>query len=522
MQYHFDEFILDTDQFVLSQQGSPIHAEPQVIELIRYLLEHRGRLVSREEINREIWRGRIVSDSALSTRIKLARQALGDDGRRQKYIRTIHKKGFVFNTEVKVASGLENGPGETSVVADISNRPTGRQVKPSLAVTQFVDQTHELGQSIVSQGITEDIVTTLSRISKLVVLTYPMPVGDDANPPDNPRLLEAMAVDYRLEGSVLCEGELLRISVRLIEVASGQHVWAQRYDRKFRSLFELQDDITREVVSALQVELTEGDQALLASRGTANIEAWKMTFEGQAAVLEHRQDSVRRGLQLLERALALDPDYILAWSALATAHWKESLNQGWSPSREASLQQAIEASDRALQLDPLNANTLAVRSLIRVSQRRFDDALECAEQAIYHARSEAHTIAIASISLRALCRPEQAIVHTQKAMQLCPVYPAWYPYGIAICYWMMKQYEQALAAVEEAIRIDPGLSLNHMVLAMIRVETGQVEEARTAIRSLLAIDPDFRFSAFAAGIPFLDENIEARRRNAVLSAGLPE
>jgi TolB-like protein/Flp pilus assembly protein TadD len=404
----------------------------------------------------------------------------------------------------------------------MSGRQAGRHAKPSLAVTQFVDQTHELGKSTISEGITEDIVTTLSRISKLVVLAYPMAVEDDNKPTDNPRLQEAMAVDYRLEGSLLCEGERLRISVRLIEAASGQHVWAQRYDRKFGSLFELQDDITREVVSALQVELTEGDQALLASRGTANIEAWKMTFEGHAAVLDHRQDSVRRGLQLLESALALDPEYVLAWSALATAHWKESLNQGWSPSREGSLQQAIEASDRALQLDSLNAGTLAVRSLIRVSQRRFDDALECAEQAIYHARSEANTIAIASISLRALCMPEQAIAHTKKAMQLCPVYPAWYPYGVATCYWMMKQYEQALVAVEEAIRIDPGFSLSFMVLAMILVETGQVDEARTAIRSLLAIDPDFRFSAFAAGVPFLDEAVEARRRDAVLSAGLPE
>jgi tetratricopeptide (TPR) repeat protein len=118
--------------------------------------------------------------------------------------------------------------------------------------------------------------------------------------------------------------------------------------------------------------------------------------------------------------------------------------------------------------------------------------------------------------------PEQAIAHTKKAMQLCPVYPAWYPYGVATCYWMMKQYEQALVAVEEAIRIDPGFSLSFMVLAMILVETGQVDEARTAIRSLLAIDPDFRFSAFAAGVPFLDEAVEARRRDAVLSAGLPE
>jgi len=524
MQYHFDEFVLDTDRFVLSQQGSSIHAEPQVIELIRYLLERRGRLVSRDELNREIWKGRVVSDAALSTRIKLARQALGDDGRRQKYIRTVHKKGFVFNTAVEVAGDPASGSVEASAAAalEMPIRQVQSPAKPSLAVTGFVDQAQAPVRSLVCEGITEDIVTTLSRISKLVVLAYPAPAGADGSAADNPRRLEAMAVDYRLEGSVLCEDERLRISARLIETASGRHVWAQRYDRQFGSLFELQDDITREVVSALQVELTEGDQALLAARGTANVEAWKLTFEGQAEVFEHRQDSVRRGLQLLQRALALDPDYVLALSALATGHWKESLNQGWSRSREDSLQQAIEASDRALRIDPLNPNTLAVRGLIRISQRRFEDALECAETAIYHAANEAHSIALACISLRALCRPEQSIAHMQRAMRLCPLYPAWYPYGNAICYWILQQYERALAAIEEAIRIDPGLSLNYMALAMIRAETGRPAAARAAIECLLGIDPEFRYGAFADGIPFRDAAVEARRRGAVLSAGLPE
>ena len=525
MQYHFDDFIVDTNQFALLQQGSSLHVEPQVIELILYLLKHRGQMVSRDELNREVWQGRVVTDSALSTRIKLARQVLGDDGRQQKYIRTVHKKGFVFNAEVEVGSTQINAPlavspGDTLIRQ--TDRQTDHPARTSIAVTHFVDQSNESGQSVISEGISDDIITTLSKVSKLVVLTFSSPTGDDTEPTTNPRRQDAPAIDYRLEGSVLCEGERLRISVRLIEVDSARHIWAQRYDRKFHSLFELQDDITREVVSALQVELTDGDQALLASRGTDDIEAWKLTFEGQAAVLEHRQDSVRRGLQLLEKALALDTSYVLAWSALATAHWKESLNLGWSLSSEGSLQKAIEASDQALRLDPLNASALAVRGLILISLRRFDDALDCAGKAIYHACSEAHTLAIASLVLRSCGEPEQSLAHMQKAMRLCPLYPAWYPYSNAICYWMQKRYDPALAAIEEAILIDPGLSLNYMVLAMISEESGRLQVACDAIANLLNIEPDFRISIFTRGVPFRDAAIEARRKTALLQAGLPE
>ncbi len=517
MQYRFDDFVVDTDQFLLSQQGHSLHAEPQVIELILYLLANHGRVISQDELNREIWHGRVVSDSALSTRIKLARQALGDDGRQQKYIRTVHKKGFAFNAGVDV---IHNSV--TQAIEAPAEASTDASLRPSLAITRFVDQSSAGGSSAIAEGITDDIITTLSKVSKLEVLNFPTAAGDLDEGAENPRQLEIPRIDYRLEGSLLCEGERLRISVRLVEVCSGRYAWAQRYDRRCHSLFELQDDISREVVSALQVELTDGEQALLASRGTDNIEAWKLTFEGQAAVLEHRQDRVRHGLRLLEAAVALDENYALAWSALATAHWKESLNDSWCDSREAALQRAIEASEQALRIDAHHANTLAVRGLILISQRRFDEALDSARQAILHAHSEAHSLAIASLVLRSCGEPEASILHMQKAMRLCPLYPAWYPYSNALCYWMMQQYDTALACIEEAIRLDDGLSLNFLVLAMIRSETGEQQAAKDAIARLLEIDPDFRIGAFTVGVPFREDAIEQRRQRALRDAGLPE
>ena len=349
MQFQFDDFNLNTDRFQLMRDGEVVRTEPQVMELLIFLIENRGRMVSRVELNDSVWHGRIVSESALSSRIKVARQALGDDGRKQRYIRTIHKKGFTFTSDVEVTetadvdSTASNDNTSPNKVPDTISADR----KPSIAVIAFSNLGSDLDKQYISEGITDDITTALSKISKLMVMVYPSSSQGEEAIADKMNIARQLDIDYLLDGSVRSEGDNLRISSRLIEVASGHHRWAQRYDRKNSDIFELQDNITKEVISALQVELTEGDQALLASRGSENIRAWQLTFEAQVLVLAHRQRNVRRGIELLEEAVELDNEYALAWNTLATGHWKESLNEGWSQSRKQSLTLAIESSDKA-------------------------------------------------------------------------------------------------------------------------------------------------------------------------------
>lgn len=524
MQYSFDTFLLDTERFEISQQGSVIHVEPQVIELLLYLIENPGRLVSKEELNQSVWGGRVVSDAALSSRIKLARQVLGDDGRRQQYIRTIHRKGFSFEANVEDCASKAGN----HTISNIDSSYNGRYRKHnsgsglSIIIMAFTSLSATPDHQYIADGITEDIVTTLSKISKLVVLTHPAILNPESIDKNSLDIARDLDVSYVLEGSVRSDGQRLRISVRLIETKSGRHIWADSYDREFRDIFELQDNVTKEVVSALQVRLTEGDEALLASRGTDNVEAWKLTFEAQASVLAHRQDSVRRGLEQLQRAVDMDKNYVLAWSTLGTAHWKESVSRGWSNSRAQSLELAVWASDQALTLEPDNASTLAARSLIFVSKGDFEEALSLAKKALHYANSEANTIAIASITLRACCEPEMAIQHTRQAIRLCPVYPAWYPYGIGICYWMLGRFDEAMASVKEAISIDPKLSLSYFILAMIYTEIGETQLTQEAVEKVRSIDPHFSTQAYVEGLPFKDEDLQARRARLLKKAGMPE
>ncbi len=515
MQFSFDQFILDTESYSLSHDGMAVHAEPQAIELLTFLIKNRGRVVSREELNENVWKGRTVSDSAISSRIKTTRRLLGDDGQHQLFIKTISKKGFSFVADVK-----ENADNETEDISK-NNGSAAFDSRPSLVVLPFANLGDNSDQQYISEGMTEDIVTTLSKVSKLVVLSYPSPENDKSRSVDASKIGRDLGADYVLTGSVQSEGKRLRISAHLLETNTGQHLWDQSYDHENEDIFKVQDSVTMAVVSALQVELTEGDQALLFSRGTDNIEAWRLTFEGQASVLTHDQDSVRRGLRQLEKAVKLDNKFSLAWAALSTAHWKEFLNRGWSTSAEASLEKSIAASDRALQLEPDNAAALAMRGLIFVSLEKFDEAKAMAEEAMLYANTESNSIAIAGIVLRACCEPEMSINYTRKAMRFCPIYPAWYPYGISLCFWIQQKYDLAVESAQEAVNIDPNVTYTHFALAMIHAEMDNVILAQEAVGAILRIDPQFSRKAYTDGMPFKDIVIEQRREAALIKAAMP-
>ncbi len=394
--------------------------------------------------------------------------------------------------------------------------------KPSIAVLPFENISGEEAQDHFADGITEEIITILSKVSKLFVIARNSTVVYKGRAVDIRQVGREQGVQYVLEGSVRGSGQRLRVTAQLIEAATGRHLWAQRYDREAGDVLALQDDLTKEIVSALQVELTAGEQARLAAQGTQNPEAWQLTFEGRDLVHEHHKDSVQKGKRLLEQAVGLDETYALAWDALSEAYWKEARNAGWSASPERSFERAVEASDRALALDPENADALAMRSVIMVTQRDFDGALALAEKALRFAHSNANAIALAAITLYACGMAEEAIRQTELAARHCPRFPPWYLLMLARCHWMLKHDDQAIAAAREAIAADPDLSLTYVVLAMVHAEAGRDSEARKAVDALLRIDPTFSAGTHMRGLPLRDPEMEDRCRTALKKAGIPD
>ncbi|HSF95104.1 MAG TPA: tetratricopeptide repeat protein [Thermohalobaculum sp.] len=394
--------------------------------------------------------------------------------------------------------------------------------KPSVAVLPFANLSGGKEQDYIADGLTEEIITTLSKVSKLFVIARNSMLVYKDRAVDIRQVGREQGVQYVLEGSVRSGGQRVRVTAQLIEAANGRHLWAQRYDRNADDILALQDDVTKEVVSALQVELTEGEQARLAAQGTRNTEAWQLAFVGRGLVHEHHKDTVQKGRLLLEQAVRLDPDYALAWGALSEAHWKESRNEGWSAAPERSLELSVEASDRSLELSPDDPGSLAMRGLIMVTQRDFDGALAMAQKARRLAHSDANAIALAAITLYACGKAAEGIKQTELAMRLCPRYPPWYPMMLARCHWVLRQYENAIATARSAIEADPLYAQPYVELAIVYAETDREPEAREAMEAALRIDPDFSANAYTKGLPFRDPALEARRRAALGRAGAPD
>jgi adenylate cyclase len=394
--------------------------------------------------------------------------------------------------------------------------------KPSIAVLPFANISGDREQDYFADGITEEIITTLSKVSSLFVIARNSTLVYKDRAVDIRQVGREQGVQYVLEGSVRGGGQRVRVTAQLIEALTGRHLWAQRYDHEASDILALQDDVTKEIVSALQVELTAGEQAHLAAQGTQNAEAWQLTFEGRDLVHEHHKDTVQKGRFLLEQAVRLDENYALAWSALAEAHWKEARNEGWSTSPQRSLELSVEASDRALALDPADAGNLAMRSVIMTTRRDFDGALALAEKAVRLAHSDANAIALAAITLYACGKAEESIKQTELAMRHCPRYPPWYLLMLARCHWVLAQFEEAIAASRSANKADPLYVQPYVELAMVYAEAGRVSDARKAVDSILRIDPGFSATAYRKALPFRDPDLEARRRSALKKAGVPD
>lgn len=248
-----------------------------------------------------------------------------------------------------------------------------------------------------------------------------------------------------LDGSVRRSGDRLRITAQLIDARSGHPQWAQRYDRPVQDVFDLQDEITREVTSALQVELTEGDRARLRASGTRNIEAWEAAIQIPELLESHRREGIMPARRLATRALQLDPLYASAWAMLVWSHWTEAFD-GWAEDPDATLALALQGLQRANVIDGANPDTLALLSFLHLSLRKHDQARAFAGQAMLHGPNHSFAIAVAANVAFYTNRPADMVPLLAKAMRLCPIYPAWYVADLAHAWLLLDRHADALTA----------------------------------------------------------------------------
>ncbi len=396
---------------------------------------------------------------------------------------------------------------------------------PSIAVLPFTVMSADPEQEFFADGVSEDIITALSKISRLMVVARNSTFTYKGKAVDVKQVSREQGVRYVLEGSVRKAGNRVRVTAQLVDATTGHHLWAERYDRDLEDIFAVQDEITREVVVALEVRLSAGEQARFWSSGTRNLEAWECVRQGMNVLDPCTQEGLREARRLCKRALDLDPNYAMAWVVLGTTYFDEAdVVTGYSTKgdREAMLDSAVECAQKALELDPSCAEAYALLGLCLLSKREYDEAIAMSEKAIALAPNHAVSLAHAAAALNKLGQAERSFELIKRAMRLCPIYPGWFLYVLATACRLLGRNESAVSAFEEGIKRDADWLSVHVGLASTLGELGREEDAKMSISEILRLSPDFSIKKYMEGLSYRDPEELARFENGLRKAGLPK
>ncbi|MBK0397593.1 tetratricopeptide repeat protein [Limibaculum sp. M0105] len=407
-----------------------------------------------------------------------------------------------------------------SLAADGAGRgPAIGADKPSIAVLPFEPVGADPDQAIFCDGLTEDIITMLSKLDGLRVVARASSFALRDRQLDPRDAARELGVRHVLHGSVRKSGNRLRISAQLVDAADGSTLWAERYDRTMDDIFAIQDEITLVVATEMQVCLTDGEQARLRYVTTSNVAAWTLWAKG----LAHLRSAVtREGMgparEYWERALALDPDSAALNAMLGFMHALDA-RFGWWEERPVALGKARAYAERALDLDQKNADAHMALSLAGLFEGRFDEAVTAARRAVALAPGSADTADVASFVLTPCGFPDEAIALSRRAMSLSPHHPPVYFGQLGNACHHAGRIEEAIAAFEQYEARSPGFGLVDLVI--IHQQSGRAEEARACARRLLDARPGFTVEAWSRTQFRRDQERLARDLDALREAGVP-
>jgi TolB-like protein len=397
--------------------------------------------------------------------------------------------------------------------------------KPSIAVLPFVNMSGDPEQEYFSDGITEDIITALSKISGVLVVSRNSTFTYKGQAVDVKQVSHEQGVRYVLEGSVRRAGKRVRVTAQLNDVTTGHHLWAERYDRDLEDIFAVQDEITREVVIAVDVRLSAGQHARIWSSGTRNFEAWECVRLSNDLINSAPQGNLQEAQRLCKKALDLDPNYAMAWATLGYVHHHEvdvGVGFTFEESSDTSLSAAVDCARKALDLDPSCADAYALLGLCHLSRGEHDQAIAMSDKSVALAPNHAEIIAISALIHNKSGRPDRSLALVRKAMRLCPIYPSWYLWALGNAYRLTGQIESAVDAFEAGIKRNEDFLGLYVGLASTLGELGRDEDAKMSVSEILRLDPDFSISSYMKGLHYRDPAQMARFEEGLRKAGLPE
>jgi adenylate cyclase len=390
--------------------------------------------------------------------------------------------------------------------------------KPSIAVLPFVNMSGDKEQEYFSDGMTEDVITGLSKRSGLFVIARNSVFTYKGRAVKPEQVSQELGVRYVLEGSVRKAGNRVRITAQLIDATTGYHLWAENYDGELKDVFALQDSITRQIVTALAPKLTAGEQSRPGRKETNSIDAYDHFLRGFALFYEYRKESNAMARQMFERAIALDPNYARAYVWLSWAYFIDWEFQ-WTEGPDA-LDRSYEAARKAVGLDDSLSDAHTVLGWTSLWKRQHEVALMELERAVSLDPNSEWAYAFLAQVLNYTSRPDEAIGFAKRAMRLDPNYPPWLVFHLADSYYLLRRYDDAVAALQDALHRNPDFLPTRRVLAVIYAELGEERKAQAEVAEILRISPGASLERWRERMPYKDQADLERYTAGLRKAGL--
>ncbi|WLG48929.1 winged helix-turn-helix domain-containing protein [Pseudomonas sp. FP1742] len=529
MPFVFENYVLDQERRELTLRGQVVAVGPQVFDLLLLLVSNRDRVMSKDDLLKSVWSGRIVSESTITSHINAVRKAIGDTGEEQRLVRTVPRKGYRFVGEITVDEVGETRQPDIEEPTPVDLKPTPPPTlvlpdKPSITVLPFHNLSGDPEQEYFADGMVEDIIAALSRIRWLFVIARNSSFTYKGRDVDVQGVGQTLGVRYVLEGSVRKSGNKIRITGQLIDATTGTHIWAERFEGTLHDIFELQDQIAESVVGAIAPQLERAEIERAKRKPTESLDAYDYYLRGMAKLHNGTREAIEQALPLFYKAIELDPEFASAYGMAAWCHFWRKLN-GWMTDRPQEIAEGARLARLAVELgrDDAVALTRGGHALAHLAGD-VDGGIALLDRARLLNPNLAPAWFLGGI-LRALRgEADAAIKDLTHAVRLSPLDPEMFrmQVGMALAHFFAGRFDPASDWAEKALGNLPCLLASVALMAASHALSGRMDKAKQAMQRLHELDPSLRVSNLKDWLPIQRPEDFARFADGLRLAGLPE
>ncbi len=499
MIYQWSNYLIDTTKYCLMKDGEQLELEPSVYDLLVYLIERRNQVVTRNELLSDLWQGRIVSDNTINARLKAARKAVGDNGRKQSTIKTIHGRGYQFIAQVIKTDGAA----ATIDNNKVNHSLEGTRHKPSIGVVRFANLSNSPEQQYFADGVSSNVWSGLARVPSLIVKSAR---NIDLRESNLNEVVSYMEVDYVVSGSVQREGDHVRVNAELIDGKSGETRWSEKFDRYGADAIEIQDDISKAIIATLwrnvDGKIREAELAHLSKKTARDFDAYDFILKGISAKETYSKEGNLQAHYYFNQAKSLEPDNAeaLAWSAII--HCMD-VYLGLTEDIKHSCKQAKAAASHALSLEKNSEAGHWAMAFCFALDQMYDKAISEFDLALKINPCNPDTL---------VCKGSQMVLNGDagggiemclEAINFSPEFPEWYLWELGVAYFYADKFDEAIETFNRMFEQNNDI---RTYLAASYGITDRLEEAVNYLQAIFREDPGFSLDRIPEIYAYLPEN----------------